>query len=164
MRYWAIAAAVLAAGCGSDRPEREPVKDTLALQEPRVCEQFVLTYEESYGECEDDCYTRVEVSSAGLGYVAWADRKTLDGPESKFPFALSAEEQGALEALLADAFTQRWEHVYGCPDCVDQGRYSLFYECNGWASLVTAVDPRQQPEFLRPLIARMRELRAEHRP
>jgi hypothetical protein len=163
MRLWAGVAVVLAVGCGGaeDAPHR-PVRDAMNLREQRVCEQFTLSLEEAYLPCREGCYSRVQLTDDGVGYVALADEKGQ--PEAKFLFALTEEELGSLKASLAESFTQKWEDAYGCPGCTDGQWYTVGYLCNGWEWMSTVVGARQRPEFLEPLISRLRELRASHAP
>lgn len=130
----AVVLGMLAMGCGSEEPE------------------FTVVFEETYGECERDCHGSLRVSADGKATASLAD--SANSAARTRSFTLTA---GELEALKADVETARgapWDDVYGCPDCADQGQYTLELESDG-ASRKTAVDPMRQPEHLAPLLNRL---------
>ena len=159
MRFWAILAGVLAVGCGGSEEAREPSGgDETQLEEP-----CTLLFTESYNYCEDNCVWRTKVGADGRGGVSVADSRSA--PETKRSFTLTQEELGTLKAVLDESLAQPWEPLYGCPDCYDQGSYTLGYTaCGDTASRETQVDPKFPPEHLKPLIARMRQLSQAHAP
>ncbi|NOJ77921.1 MULTISPECIES: hypothetical protein [Myxococcus] len=138
MRIQAVLLAVLLMACGDGGGPDE--------------DAFVARFEASFGQCYGICYYRLDVASDGSAEVAYAERK--GARESKQTFLL---RQSELDGLLEDAAlarTETWAPVYGCPDCVDQGRYSLKLADKGEVR-EAMVDPMFMPAHLSPMILRL---------
>jgi hypothetical protein len=164
MKLRAILAMVLAVGCGGseDPPVEEPVEEMTRLEEQRVCERFTLTLESWGGDCLGTCYSRVHLTSGGVGYVAQAQSKGR--PETKRLLVTTPEELEAVKGVLAEALTQKWEQSYGCLNCLGDGQSVLQYTCDGNQYLETALATRSHPEFLKPLSSQLWGLASTHVP
>ncbi|MFP2911093.1 hypothetical protein ACLESD_39890 [Pyxidicoccus sp. 3LFB2] len=159
MKLRTVLAMVLAVGCGGS--EAPPVEEGTRLEEQRVCERFTLTLESGGGDCAGDCYSRIHLTSDGLGYVARAD--FWDRPEAKFLFALSPEELDAVKGALEESFTQKWEDRYSGAHCADGAASILRYTCDGSQFLETTIPcPVRGPELFRPLIFELWALQRAH--
>lgn len=160
MKLRAILAMVLAVGCGGS--EDQPVEEMTRLEEPRACERFTLTLEGWGGDCMGTCYSRVHLTSDGIGYVARAEWK--GSPEAKFLLATTPEELDAVKVALAEALTQKWEDSYGCLNCLGDGQSLLRYTCDGNQYLETAMSRPGYPEFIKPLSSQLWGLTRPHVP
>ena len=138
MRIQAVLLAVLLMACGEGGGPDE--------------DAFVARFESTFRQCYGVCYYRLDVASDGSAQLAYAERKGKR--ESKRSFLL---RQSDLDGLLGDvalARTETWEPVYGCPDCVDQGEYSLKLADKDEVR-EAMVDPIFVPAHLAPLIHRL---------
>ncbi|MCE9667876.1 hypothetical protein LY474_08645 [Myxococcus stipitatus] len=159
---WLIGGVVVAmfgVACGGS--EGPPVDRVDEAEKDIECSSFTLRFEEFYGFCYEDCLGKLVVSSDGSATAARADY--LGQPETTRDFTLTAEELVAVRSALQTGISQPWDAQYGCPDCYDQGRYSLVYESCGQPQ-TTLVDPEKQPETLQPLFAKLRDLLRANEP
>jgi hypothetical protein len=141
MKFRAAAVlAMLAMGCGS---EEEPQRE------------FTVLFEEVYGECAQNCYGSLRVTSDGEATASRAD--TPNSVARTRAFTLTEAELAAVTADVESALGSPWNDSYGCPDCNDQGAYTLELDADGDVR-ETTVDPRVPPAHLAPLTTRLNAL------
>ena len=78
---------------------------------------------------------------------------------------MTQAEWERVSQLASIGAQQRWESSYGCPDCADQGAWTLIISVSGGEIRKTMLDARadQNPESLQLVIDAVRDLRAEVR-
>ncbi len=133
----AIGVVLLAGSCGLSLGEsRNPPMSGGDIDEIR--------YVEEYGFCVESCFREIIVEPQGQVTL------TVRGHRSQPPVLvgsldLESAEVERLFQLAAGASAAPWDAVYGCPDCVDQGRFELTVVVDG-AVHQTTIDPLSHPD------------------
>lgn len=145
--------------CGSETTVAEaPRTSATALQAQPAA--FSVQFEKKYGFCRGDCYLSLSVDSEG---AAMAEVVSTDGKRRSRQFTLTAAELAFVRAGVEAAMAEPWDARYGCPDCVDQGAWTLQIAQDGEVRRAE-VDPKAQPPHLAPLLERLDALEQANRP
>lgn len=112
-----------------------------------------------YGFCARYCETTVTVDTLARGAIEFVDPQgRLSTVREEFSLPERAPE---LAAAVERSRSVRWEERYGCPDCVDQGAYTVRLTSRGRAQ-ATVLDPASAPDAFRLLVEFFDRIRAEH--
>jgi len=125
-----------------------------------------VSTELSHGECGGYCRHITEIGADLRGrYRSLPLRDDPMYPPRERSFAIAAHEWAHVSELASIAGQRPWEPTYGCPDCADQGAWTLTVAATRGATRSTTLDtrPDQNPEPLQLVIDAVRGLHAEVR-
>jgi hypothetical protein len=117
-----------------------------------------VSFAEEYGECGDACYRELGVALDGTAHIivrARRDEEILLDRTVQLP---DDEARRVLE-LAGRAVDEPWAARYGCPDCADQGAFSLTVR-NGATTQHTVLDPQGIPATFDNLVTTLRAVLA----
>ena len=160
-----IAALIILGGllaCGADKTisdGKRSAETPLTSQNPGVG-SFRVELEKRYGFCLGDCTFKLSVGEDG---AAVAEVVNKDGQSRTRPFTLTAAELESVRTGVSTALTKPWEPRYGCPDCADQGAWTLNLT-SGSNKRSSVVDPQDKPTHLAPLLDTLDALENANRP
>ena len=105
-----------------------------------------VTLAEEYGFCASACYRELGITADGTAHIVVREARDKQILNER-SVQLSDDETGRVLGLATGAVSVPWAPRYGCPDCADQGAYSLLVR-SGAAAQQTVLDPRQlSPTF-----------------
>lgn len=141
------------AGCGDERSRSPEGVDRVSM-------------ELMHGECGGYCRRITELGADLVGRYRQLPNVDDPGfPPKERSFVITRDEWAGVSAPASAARQQSWESRYGCPDCADQGAWTLTIGSTAGETLTTTLDTRSDmnPAPLQQVIDAIRGLHAEER-